>query len=244
MKGYLYKELKQNRLFLSLTALLAVCVALLPIVLIMISEKTTGRETFFVFAQSGIVLRLLISLAGCIGTYALLSFTLKGDDRKMWGYFVASSPKGIKGFLFTKYGFILALSVIYLSLCAGCDLVLVLFTKYIAGVPVMYMTKIYLALFFCQIFSCAVDIPFTIRFGEKRGSYIKTAMLTVLMIILMLVFLVHPDRTSNVMDQFLSDEETPALMKWILPGVSLIAYILSYPISCRLYLKGVEEYYQ
>lgn len=244
MKGYLYKEFKQNRLFLALTALLAVCVVFLPIILFMAEEKTMTREAFIVFAQTGIVFRVFCSMFGLMSAAAIQSLTLKGDDKKIWGYFVASNPKGIRGFIFTKYGFMLALSVIYFALCAGCDLVFVLMTRLIGGVSVPFMAEIYLYLFFSQLFICALDVPFTIRFGEKRGSYIKIIIMIVLLIIFIIVLLINPIAVEDIINNFFSNGEMPPFMDRILPIGSVIAFLLSAFISSKLYMKGVEQYYK
>lgn len=244
MKGYLYKELRQNRLFLILTAILAVCVIFLPIILIMISEKVIGREVFLIFAQSGIILRVLISVLGFIGAYAIQSFTLKGDDKKLWGYFVASNPKGIKGFIFTKYAFIFSLGLIYFSLCAGCDLILVFITRFIGGAIIPHMSGIYFEFFFFQILCCALDIPFTLRFGEKMGNNIKITILTVLAIISIIVIVFNPTGLADKGADFLLNGEIPSFIKWICPVVSIIGYVISYLISCKLYIKGVDKYYK
>ena len=95
MTGYLYKELKQNRLYILLTAILVPVMIFLPLVVVMAGEKTMAKEAFLSFANTGIALRILFALAGFVSAFIIQTLTLKGDDKKMWGYFVASNPKGI-----------------------------------------------------------------------------------------------------------------------------------------------------
>ena len=244
MKGYLYKEIKQNRLLIALTAILALCVVLLPMIIIIAEEKSMAREVFFAFAKIGIVFRVLCATLGFISVGAIQSFTLKGDDRKMWGYFVASNPKGIKGFIITKYGLISAISVIYLALCTGCDAVLVLIAQLIGGVPAPFMAETHLYLFFSQLFISAFDIPFTIRFGEKKGSSIKMIILTVIFSILIIILFTDPESIAIVFRNFFLNGELPTILRWGTPIISIAAFVLSGLISSKLYLKGVEQYYK
>ena len=143
MKGYFYKELKQNRLYLSLISLLAICVAFLPIIIVMTEEKTMAKEAFLAFNHEGTEIRILCALAAVALMPIIQTFTLKGDDKKLWGYFVASNPKGIKGFIFTKYGFILAMNVFYFVLCSLSDLVFTFIANFIAGINVPLMTNLH-----------------------------------------------------------------------------------------------------
>lgn len=244
MKGYFYKELKQNRLYLSLISLLAICVAFLPIIIVMTEEKTMAKEAFLVFAQGGIGLRILCAVAAVALMLIIQTFTLKGDDKKLWGYFVASNPKGIKGFIFTKYGFILAMNVFYFALCSLSDLVFTFIANYIAGINVPLMAGIYFELLFLQIIFCALDIPFTIRFGDKKGSSVKTIVSILLMIIIIFIFLITPVAIADIMNNFLFNGEMPPFTEWILPVISIATFIVSAMISSKLYMKGVEQYYK
>ena len=244
MKGYLYKELKQNRLYLSLVSFLAVCVAFLPIIIVMTEEKTMAKESFLAFNQGGTEIRMLCALAAVAFMLIIQTFTLKGDDKKLWGYFVASNPKGIKGFIFTKYGFILAINVFYFVLCSLSDLVFTFIANYIAGISVPLMTGIYFELLFLQIILCALDIPFTIRFGDKKGSSVKAIVSILSVIIFIIVFLINPVVLTDIVNNFLFNGDMPSFTEWILPVVSIAAFIISAMISSKLYMKGVEQYYK
>ncbi len=244
MKGYFYKELKQNRLYFSLISLLAVCVAFLPIIIVMTEEKTMAKEAFLAFTHEGTEIRILCAVVAVAFMLIIQTFTLKGDDKKLWGYFVASNPKGIKDFIFTKYGFILAMNVFYFVLCSLSDLVFTFIANYIAGINVPLMTGIYFTLLFLQIILCALDIPFTIRFGDKKGSSVKAIVPIFLVIIFIIIFLINPVAMTDIMNNFLFNGEMPPFMEWILPVISISAFIVSAIISSKLYMKGVEQYYK
>lgn len=244
MKGYLYKELKQNRLYILLTAIIAPAMIFLPLIIVMINERTMAKEAFYAFANNGMAIRILCALVGFIGAYIIQTFTLKGDDNKMWGYFVASNPKGIKGFVITKYLLIAAMCVIFLVLSVGFDLAFIFITNIIGGIGVPLMAEAVLAMMFLMLLFNAVEIPFTIRFGEKRGSIIKTTIGIVIVIIALLAFFINPAGVSDIVNDFLFNGKIPSLMKWILPIGSVIAYIISCVISCKLYMKGVTNSYK
>lgn len=244
MKGYLYKELKQNRLYLFLTALLAVCVAFLPIIIVMTEENTMAKEAFFAFAQYGTETRILCAISAVFLMLIIQTFVLKGDDKKLWGYFVASNPKGINGFVFTKYGFILGMIVTYFALCSLSDLVFTFIANYIAGINVPLMIGVYFKLSFLQILLCAVDIPFTILFGDKKGSSVKAIIPILFVIVLVIVFFLNPVSAADAINDFIFTGEMPPYIEWILPIVSIIVFVISALVSSKLYLKGVEQYYK
>ena len=244
MTGYLYKELKQNRLYILLTAILVPVMIFLPLVVVMAGEKTMAKEAFLSFANTGIALRILFALAGFVSAFIIQTLTLKGDDKKMWGYFVASNPKGINGYVVIKYLFVAAMSLFFLVLGIGFDVAFTFITNYIGGISVPLMTEALLAMMFLMLLFNAVEIPFTIRFGEKRGSLIKTIIGIGIVIIALLAFFINPAGVSDVVNDFLFNGKIPSLMKWILPVGSVIAYIISCAVSCKLYMKGVTNSYK
>lgn len=244
MKGYLYKELKQNRRGLILTAAAAFCAAFLPIMIVMLMERSMARDAFLVFARDGAFFRFVCIAIGFGVSLTMQGNVLKGDDMKIWGYFVASTPKGIKGFIGTKYAFAAAMCVIFLALSVCGDLIFTLIANVIGGIGVPIMANVFFMLFFVQLLLLAVDILFTIRFGAKRGSTIKVILLVGAVIILLLVFLFNPAGIAEFISDAVVNGEVPPFMKWVLPILSAIAYILSCLLSCKAYMKGVDEYYQ
>lgn len=244
MTGYLYKELKQNRLYILLTAILVPVIIFLPLAVVMAEEKTMAKESFLSFANNGMALRIIFALAGFVAAYIIQTLTLKGDDKKMWGYFVASNPKGINGFVVTKYLFIAAMCLFFFVLGIGFDLAFTFITNYIGGISVPLMTEALFAMMFLMLLFNAVEIPFTIRFGEKRGSIIKTIIGIGIVIIALLAFFINPAGVSDVVNDFLFNGKIPSLMKWILPVGAVISYIISCAVSCKLYMKGVINSYK
>lgn len=244
MTGYIYKEFKQNRLFIILTAVLAMCVVFLPLVIAMISEGSITKQAFYSFGREGFTIKGILAVFGFISMNVMLGNVFKNDDKKVWGYFVASSPKGIKNFVFTKYAFVIAMSLIYLAVCSSCDLVFIFITNTLCGMGLPYMGKIFLVMFFIQLVASAVEIPFTIRFGEKKGSYIKMALMLGTIVAIILLFLLNPAGIAETISVFFITGEIPSFMKWALPVMAVIVFIISALISSKAYLKGVEESYK
>lgn len=244
MKGYLYKELKQNRMGLVFTAASAFCVAFLPIIIVMIMEKSIAKDAFLVFARDGAFFRFACIAIGFCVSLAMQGNILKGDDMKIWGYFVASNPKGIKGFIGTKYAFAATMCVIFLALSVGGDLIFTLIANVIGGIDVPAMARVFVMLFFTQLLILAIDMPFTVRFGAKKGSMVKTILIVGVVLIIMLVFLFNPVGLAEFISDAVVNGEVPPFMKWVFPVISVIAYILSGLLSCRLYMKGVDQYYK
>ncbi len=244
MTGYLYKELKQNRFFIFLTLIIAGCAAFLPIILVMIAEETMAKEAFIVFASSGMLLRIVCITITFFASLAIQGLVFKDDDIKKWGYFVASTPKGIIGYIFTKYVLVAAMCLIMLAASIGFDCIFTYIAKIIGGIVVPYMAKIFLLLFFFQLFFNAIELMFTIRFGIKRGSIIKTIFLILVFIILILILLFNPAGLAEAISEAVYEGCISGFMKWGFPIISVILYIISAMISCKLYMKGVDEYYQ
>ena len=244
MTGYLYKELKQNRVYILLTAILVPVMIFFPLVLVMIEEKTLAKNAFYVFAYNGMHLRVLFALIGFAVACVLQSFTLKGDDRKMWGYFVVSNPKGIKGFVVTKYLLTAAMCLLFFVLGVGFDIAFTFITNCIGGISVPLMTEALAAMVFLMLLLNAGSIPFTVLFGEKRGSIIRVILGNVILILLILAVFKDPIRTVDIINDFLENGKVPSMAKWMLPVGSVIAYVISCFITCKFYLKGVTNSYK
>ncbi len=244
MKGFLYKEIKQNRLYILLTVALAPVMVYLPLVLNMIATKSVGKESFYHLASEGVIVRVLTITVGYCCAYALQSFVLKGEDRKMWGFFVGSAPNGIRNFIGMKYLFTAGLNIMFSALTALCDLILVFMMKYLCGLNVQFMWEIYLSMAFLMMLWSAFEMPCTIRFGEKKGTILRMILLVALLAIFIGVTLLWPDAVEKFRLALWLNADLPDIMRWATPIVSLGGFVLSWFISCKVYLKGVMNCYK
>ena len=88
MKGLVYKEWKQNHMFI----LSMILCAIAPFAIVQLLE---GERSAIVC-----IIGLII---GFLAAGALQMMVLNGDDRKLWSYWVSSTADGYRGFLRNKY---------------------------------------------------------------------------------------------------------------------------------------------
>lgn len=87
-----------------------------------------------------------------------------------------------------------------------------------------------------------------LRFGEKKGSIINVIIMLCIAIAAILLLSFVPmeiqDKIFAWLAGFLTNDFTDltVLLMGLFPGISVGAYILSYKISCRIFMKGVSEY--
>ena len=233
MTGLVYKEWKQNRWFI--LSMIFCGFAPLLVLLLLRGEIPGANHT---------ALRIGGLIAGFLAAGALQMMVLRGDDRKLWGYWITASADGYKGFLRVKYEMIFGMIVLFLFSLQFVDM------GYCAVAADMGMTDagsisdIALLLGFVQILVRATDIPFTYRFGSKKGGFIKLICTVTLAILLCVVLILNVDNMDKIMDmgKTIFNEHTSSLILSLGLVVCLGLYYLSYRITCKLYLKGVEQY--
>ena len=87
-----------------------------------------------------------------------------------------------------------------------------------------------------------------IRFGQKKGSYIKTISMLAISTILVIVWANLPYSFVEKILQTIQDiregkgNETIMLAVSFMPLLCLTAYYASYKFSCKLFMKGVDSY--
>lgn len=245
MKGFLYKELLQSRFRLVLTVLTALCTVFLPLVLIIIDDEEASGGVLYTFANDGGLLRGAIIVLGVIASWIIIEWMPSGDRTKKWCYFAASTPSGISGYICSKYIFMALQSAMYFALCIGLSYLLKFICDSVGGYDIPSFAKLFMALYFIQLASIAVDFPFSVRFGDKAGGIIKLAMYMSLAVIAMLVFLNSPDRLLSGIEKLVKKliaGDFPSYFKFILVSGAVLLYALSGVLSRFLYLKGIEKH--
>ena len=247
MKGLIYKEWKQNRLLIAGIALLIPVMGFLAPYLFLqevdlgyptngvklscISEAARGYWTAFM---------VLAFLAACF----LHGLVFRGDDRKIWAVFTASTPSGVRGYLCVKYGLSLLLCLTALGTGELTNLILCIIEPAWSSYAFLL-----LKLTCCLVFMQALDMPFTVRFGVRNGSIIKTIAILVFALILAIAILTNPENIAGQLYELLFNEENADYVSnaarrivELFPVIALAAFCISYFISCRLYMKGAEQY--
>lgn len=241
MTGLIYKEWRQNRLYIILTAVCGVAADFIPIPMILLDGK--GLQPLS--EEQGVIVRIIALLLGFLGTGALQNLAVRGDDRKAWSVFIASSPELAEGFLRIKYEMIFAMSVVTMSTCLFFEQLLGAIVFDVTGKELTDISGVYITLVFLQLLLRAIDLPFIIRFGDKRGGMIKMFAIVLLFIALTVVIMINPGdivvKLANWIENGFDGDIVPFVIG-IFPFAVIGTYFLSYRISCRIYMKGAEQY--
>lgn len=169
--GLLFKELKQNKLIIILAAVTPILLTVFPVfftIFGVLAGNTEIDEVFEVLTND--IIRLLMWLIGLFVVSGLMSEVFKGDDKKLWAYFIVSTPQGVKGFIYRKYVIMLLLSIIYMASGTFAETMLATVTYFGTGEEITFnMLTMYAAGVFMLMLIGAFDIPLTVRFGSKKG---------------------------------------------------------------------------
>lgn len=246
MKGLIYKEWKQNRLLIAGIALLIPVMGFLAAHFFLHEVSTVYEGSLSapgIMRANEDTRKAFLVLAFLLASF-LLGLIFRGDDRKIWALFTASTPSGVRGYLCVKYGLSLLLCLIALGTGEFTDLMLgVMEPAWISHASLL------LNLACCLLFMQAVDLPFTVRFGVRNGSIIKTIAILVFALILAIAILTNPENIAGQLYELLFNEENADYVSnaahrivELFPVIALAAFCISYFISCRLYMKGAEQY--
>ncbi len=241
MYGLIIKDFYVNRKYSIIFAAAIVLLHALEFLAAMSGEDDGSNS--FIFKLLGVM--VVFSSFYMIGM--LQHGLFESDERKKWAYYVTSTEGGAAAQISAKY-----ISV-YL-LCMGgviiCNTIGALAAD-LSGFSFDVMPLV-LAAFFSQMLLRAIDIPFVVAFGTKRGNMVRGAVL-VLGILAVVTYALYGDLSyfGNSMDTFwekffeLFDmKDNPRLMVVLLTAALAVMplYYLSCRLSCRLYLKGVDGY--
>lgn len=266
MTGLIYKELRQNRkalwgivLCAPLMTLIFVGLCSIPAIAPNMSAQELLADIFGRGGEDGPAISMIHIYCAVVpfvvsGVLALM--VCEQDEIKKWGYFTASHPKGIAGALYAKYVLIFLMSLIALVSVTINEEVLILVDHLVFGTKPEEMFSyqtLYILLAFFQLFLRMFDIPFIVRFGKKRGESLKVAIIGGLMIagFIYLLFGPLPGEDGEFFVQIYDwcaafvNGKAQEYIYFIFDGflwATIIGYYLSYKISCKLYLKGVERY--
>lgn len=248
--GLLYKELKQNRIAIIFAALTPILFTLFPFCFTIIDTVANhkGVEGHFEMAANPII-RVLMFVACFFTISGLISEVFNGDNKKLWAYFVISTPQGVKGFIYRKYVITLLTSVIYMVSGIFADQLLATMNYFATGIELeTSLSSAYLIAVYMLMFASAFDIPFTLRFGAQRGSILKMTVLTLLCAGGVAGYSLIPDeirmKITEAVISFFNGEagaSLPLIIACLLPYLAFAAFLLSYKISCKAYMKGVNE---
>ncbi|MCM1144835.1 MAG: ABC-2 transporter permease [Blautia sp.] len=248
--GFLYKELAQNRMMLILTAFVPLLLTALPFCFTVAGVLTGSQsmESMFETAANEVV-RMIMAVVGMFVVSGMMSEVFRGDNRKSWAYFVASTPQGVKGYLYNKYVVMLLMNLIYMVAGIFADNLFSTVYYFVMGKEIVTnMSYLYLAGVFLVMFISTFDIPFTVRYGLKKGSLLKVTVMLALCVAAVFGFVMMPDAMQDKVIAFaisILDGKADGVLLLVLsicPYLCFGAFLYSYRISCKAFMKGVDEY--
>lgn len=201
------------------------------------------------FAAYMMIIKLVFTAAIFFIAGISQSIFFESDEKKKWAYFVASTPESVAGTLYTKYVAVFMVTWLGFIYCFVVDYAFCAFSEDSSVVSIAMI------LIYGQIFLRAIEIPFWVRFGTKRGSMVKAAFVLVI-IFAAIIYALFGDLSifsseESLMDKIIGfvtkfiEGDVPdwvVLVQGFFPFAAAALYYLSYKISCKLYLKGVEEF--
>jgi hypothetical protein len=159
------------------------------------------------------------------------------DEKAVWVNFVSSSVTP-KVQIQSKYCEGIIAVILICSWCFIADSI------GIAIAPESYSLSSMIMLFmFTLIVIWAFEIPFTVFFGSKYGGYVKMSIFLALFATVIIYTLYgSSDTFFNKFEKLINSQESTFMLSInaLFPYTACILYLLSYKISCKLYLKGAE----
>ena len=250
MRGLIYKDLYliKSKLIFS-----AIGIIVLGGILMLITLIVKSPTAFMPFAG---MMDFCMVLYVAVINYGYL---MKTDPGKTWGFYGISLPEGSRGVVAAKYMTVFLLYFIAYALCVVNDLIYSL----ISGTAID-MSILTLAIILFNLFLNLVEMPLAFRFGTEKASMIRiliTTGLTVIVLIYLLFgnieWLMAEDGVIKTIIRVFAEERGPeglseevqkllnkmTYINIIEAAVAthfvVLAYYISYKISCKVYRKGV-----
>ncbi len=246
MYGFLYRDLRIARPMMIASAIMLFYTILAPIFgALNLSGDNLDLTSYNIICMI------------CYGMNMFFAFFVqnemhKGDEKRLPVCFAIASPAGVKGYVKSKYlsNLILPFGLMCISLFTDLIAVAIADLQMEDAEPTSFISMIML-LFQVTILLNAIELPFMIRFGVKKGANLKAVFFVSILAAVGIYFLFGDISMFGSMDdfmQFLLDVlngkrggTTMLAISALLPLVTLALYYLSYLLSCKLYLKGVEQ---
>ena len=242
MLGVLYKDLKVGAksmiIFLGLMAFLN-GISVIPATLL----GNSGVDVGVFSALFSISFAGMSFLSGGMIEDSIPAF----DERKKWAYFITSTEDGIKNEVGSKYILAFLFSMATAFICIFFNLLCIDLNSEDA----VSISGFVLILFFYQLLVRAFSYPFLFAFGSKGGNVVRLVAMLVIIFVVSIYFLFgdisgfDPDKIYDCLIDLLTDLSQSWKLLWIQVigmGIAPVLYILSYKLSCKLYLRGVENY--
>ncbi|MCM1328770.1 MAG: ABC-2 transporter permease [Ruminococcus sp.] len=255
MAGMLYREWVLNRknlVWVFAIEILVSSIIFLPI--IFLDDATVfidGSDGNIAETATSEFLPVLTTLLSAV-VYVILFLITGGtanffeeDESKKWAYFITSTPETQAGQIKEKYIFTL---LMYVALYVWCTVLADICAVFGGSAFIMLA----FVMFCVMLIAHAIEFPFMVRFGSKAGAQLKTTLL-IAVTVAAFEYIFFGDLSIFGSPQAIADfivrlsdsgamSDIALVLMAILPYFAVGAYYLSYKISCKLYLKGSEEF--
>ena len=246
MYGFLYRDLrviKSSLLILTFTCFVAMLMPIIGALDWNIEELSDSMEY-----DSSCMIAYSITM---FCAYIFQSELHKTDEKRLPIYFAVSSPVGVNGYVKSKYISCFIISFAAMNVCMLTDFIACSIIEQRTELIPTSFQSLYTGFFMLILFLNAIEIPFIVRFGYRKGVNLK-AVIFVLVIAAVGIYFLFGDismfGSQEDFMQFIIDILNGRRGGTILVAVSALApfmiglfYVLSYKISCKLYVKGVEQ---
>ncbi len=246
MYGFLYRDLRIARPMLISAGIVLFYTILAPIFgalnLSSANEDITSYN----------MISLICYGMNMLFTYFIQSELHKGDEKRLPVYFAIASPAGVNGYVKSKYISTFLVPFGVMNICLLTDLTACAIVDVSTDeVQATSFMGVYTSMFMMIILLGAIELPFMVRFGVKKGATLKAGIFIGIIAIAGIYFLFGDISMFGSWDdfmQFLIDVlngkrggTTMTAVSALAPLVTGVLYFLSYKLSCKLYLKGVEQ---
>lgn len=240
MLGLLYKDIVSNKktmipMLLILGALELGMIAVMISVTVFGSEKLNDWELGLVY--------MLCSIWAFFMLLFLEPNINQNDEMKKWQAFISSTEDGVKKQVGSKYLMCFIMTTVTYNLLNVMGSI----SSTAMELDITMFQTLGMQLIWAQLLIFAIEMPFMLAFGVKKGEKIREIICGLLALAATaylcfgdLSIFGDPVKILFWLKDFVQDSSNYFLL--LTPPVTLILYYISYCISCRVYLRGGEHY--
>lgn len=249
LKGYIYKEFVQNRFAVIFSAFIPLAITAFFVIIYFFTESFTQEENNLSennFITDG-YFNLMILVCGFFTMIAFIPQIFQGEGKKL-NACIISYPNGSKQYIYYKYVMVFMLNGIFMIVNIFNQGLINTVYYLLFGKECQNMIFACITAFYFQIFICAVDIPFIVKFGVKKSSIVKISLLILTAIATAIIITFIPETlTDSIFKTIImiykgEVNDTLSMIFSFLPYVTALIFVCSYKISYRFFRKGAVSY--
>ena len=252
MRGLIYKDL-----YLIKSKVIAGSLSILFIILLMyVIYANVAKNVLFPTEKAAVITDLMIVMY--IGALSY-GYIIKADTKKQWGFYGMALPGSAKLIVGAKYMTVFIMYLISYIICVLNDLMIGLFFG-----KAVDMSLLVLMFMLLRLFLNAIEMPLAFRFGTDKAAGIRI-FITIVIVLIISIYLLFGNiewlmaenglvKTiirlfgDNMDSRAISGElqrfiNRLTLINYIEMAVfallMVLAYYISYRISCKVFRKGV-----